>query len=987
MSISRYRAPILVLFLLFSASSRFLAHLLAQQIQPPTISYEGQRVSSIEIGGRPDLDRHQFRDLIAQPVHAPYRQELVDKTIAALKQAGKFQDVQIQVSPEADGLRLLFVLQPAYYIGMYEFGKAEKVFPYTRLLQVSNYQTQEPYTRGRVDEAASNLIDFFHQNGYFTATVEPRLETDASHAVVNVSFDINLRRHAKFGKVQFTGASADETRRLQNGLHSIRARLHNVYLKPGKPYSFGKLQRATTYMQGDLGKQNYLAGRVEHIASRYDPQTNRADITFQVTTGPKITIELRGAHVWKRTQKKLIPIFQENAVDADLVHEGAQDLQSYFQSKGFFDVKVDSRMERQPAGTLIVYQIEKGRRGKVADVDVKGNKNIDDDELLSHVQVARGRFFSRGKFSQQLLRKSVKSLEGIYASGGYSQVKITPNVVNQNGRLQITFMVEEGPQDVVESLRIEGNNSLSPTDFAPQGLNVDPGKPFSQQRMQKDRDQIIATYLDRGYLTANFKATARPIKSDPHKVDVVYTIYEGPQVRTTVVDTVGVVHTRPEIVGRNVPIPTGRPLSETSLLKSESQLYTLGVFDWASVDPLAPITNQSNTEVVVKLHESKRNSIAYGVGFEVINRGGSVPSGTIAVPGLPPIGLPSSFRTSEKRFWGPRGSVQYARRNFRGRAQTLNFTVFAARLDQRLNGNWVNPTFWNTSWSSTVLASAERSTENPIFTSRLGEGGIQFQRFVDRKKTESIFLRYNFRRTNITNLLIPDLVPPEDRNVRLSTLSTAFIRDTRDNALDAHKGIYESVEAGVSPSVLGSNTDFSRFLGQVAYYRAVRPKLVWANSLRLGLEQAFAGAHVPLSERFFSGGGSTLRGFPLNGAGPQRTIPACGDPANPATCTKIRVPVGGQQLFILNSEARFPMPLPLPFINPNNLGGVVFYDGGNVYNSVGFHNFFSNYTNTIGFGVRYATPVGPVRFDIGHNLNPINGISSTQFFVTFGQAF
>src|SRR6266446_3150504 len=100
-----------------------------------------------------------------------------------------------------------------------------------------------------------------------------------------------------------------------------------------------------------------------------------------------------------------------------MVHEGAQDLQSYYQSKGYIDVKVNS-------------------------------------------------------------------LEGIYASGGYSQVKISPNVVNQNGRLQITFMVEEGPQDVVESLRIEGNNSLSPTDFAPQGLKVDPGKPFSQQRMQ-----------------------------------------------------------------------------------------------------------------------------------------------------------------------------------------------------------------------------------------------------------------------------------------------------------------------------------------------------------------------------------------------------------------------------------------------------------------------------------------------------------------------
>src|SRR5258708_17640614 len=191
--------------------------------------------------------------------------------------------------------------------------------------------------------------------------------------------------------------------------------------------------------------------------------------------------------------------------------------------------------------------------------------------------------------------------------------------------------------------------------------------------------------------------------------------------------------------------------------------------------------------------------------------------------------------------------------------------------------------------------------------------------------------------------------------------------------MDAHKGIYESVEAGVSPSALGSNTNFARFLGQAAYYKALKPKLIWANSLRLGLEQPFAGAHIPLSERFFSGGGSTLRGFPLNGAGPQRPIPASGYPTNPATCTQIRVPVGGQQLFILNSEARFPMPLPLPFINPSNLGGGAFYDGGNDYKNLGFHNFLFTYTNTIGVGGSYGRPAGPVRLDNGHNLEPSNG--------------
>ena len=199
--------------------------------------------------------------------------------------------------------------------------------------------------------------------------------------------------------------------------------------------------------------------------------------------------------------------------------------------------------------------------------------------------------------------------------------------------------------------------------------------------------------------------------------------------------------------------------------------------------------------------------------------------------------------------------------------------------------------------------------------------------------------------------------------------------------------MYESLDIGVNPSFLGSNTNFSRFLGQTAYYRHVGGNnVVWANSLRLGFESAFAGAHVPLSERFFSGGGSTLRGFSLNGAGPQRNVAVCSNPADTTTCSQIPAPLGGKQLVIFNSEVRFPIPVDFPLIG-NKLGGVVFYDGGNVYNSIGFHSFLDNYSNTIGFGLRYATPVGPVRIDIGHNLNPVTGVKATQLFITLGQAF
>jgi outer membrane protein insertion porin family len=343
--------------------------------------------------------------------------------------------------------------------------------------------------------------------------------------------------------------------------------------------------------------------------------------------------------------------------------------------------------------------------------------------------------------------------------------------------------------------------------------------------------------------------------------------------------------------------------------------------------------------------------------------------------------LPSNFKTSETTFWGPRATFQYTRNNFRGLGETLTFAALGARLVQRGSASYANPHFIGTNWGSNLTLSAERNSENPIFTSRTGDFGFQLERLLDKKATRTLTLRYDYRQTALTNLLIPDLVSPEDQHVRLSTLSGTFVRDTRDQPLDAHKGMYQTVELGINPTVLGSSVNFARLRAQQAYYKAVGKGIIWANSLRIGVEQEFAGSRVPVSELFFSGGGSTLRGFPLNGAGPQRSVRVCGNPSDPSTCAFIQVPTGGRELFILNSEFRIPLPIK------KGLGVVAFYDGGNVFEHVGFRDFGSNYTNSVGIGLRYATPIGPVRIDLGHNFNALPGIKATQLFITLGQAF
>jgi outer membrane protein assembly factor BamA len=488
--------------------------------------------------------------------------------------------------------------------------------------------------------------------------------------------------------------------------------------------------------------------------------------------------------------------------------------------------------------------------------------------------------------------------------------------------------------------------------------------------------------LNLGYPEASLRSTVTPVPDDPHRVAVTYRIEEGPRVTISQVLYVGGIRSRPDFVERTAGIQARTDLSEGKLLAAGTNLYNTGVFDWADVSPRRPVTTQTEEDVLVRVHEEKRNLLSYGGGFQITPQNGSLSSGVLILPGLPTVGLPPGYTVIQKTKFDPQGSFSYSRLNMRGQGETGSVSALISILDQRGTLSYADRHFRTSNWSAIWSLSAEHTTQNPLYTARVGQASVQFERALDAPKTKRLQLRYTFAQTSLTNLLIQGFVPPEDQSVHLSTLAAAFIRDTRDKPLDAHQGIFQTASFAISPQIFGSSDNVARFFGQTAYYRQVTPWLVWANNFRLGLVWSFAGSHVPFSERYFSGGSDSLRGFPLNGAGPQQEALLCTAADEPSTCTtKVTVPAGGRQLFIFNSEARFPIPLK------SGLGGVFFYDGGNVYDAINFSHFFSGYSNTVGFGLRYQTPVGPVRIDVGQNLNPVPGLRRTQWFVTLGQAF
>jgi hypothetical protein len=174
-------------------------------------------------------------------------------------------------------------------------------------------------------------------------------------------------------------------------------------------------------------------------------------------------------------------------------------------------------------------------------------------------------------------------------------------------------------------------------------------------------------------------------------------------------------------------------------------LHDLGVFEWASVDTRRPITDQTKEDVLIKLHEAGRNEITYGFGLQVARRGGNIPSGTIALPGLPPITSgAANFTADEKTFVSPRGSITFTRYNLRGLAESVSASILVSRLDQRALATYSQPHFRASSWSSLFSASIERTTENPTFEARLAEGSWQLEKPLNKDKTRRIQLRYRF---------------------------------------------------------------------------------------------------------------------------------------------------------------------------------------------------------------------------------------------------
>ena len=942
-------------------------------------SYEGLIVEKIDFPDLPSANTNRLLELIPQKAGGPLERERVRQSIQTLYATGRFADIQAEAERTPDGrVELGFRMRANFFVGeIFVMGEPNPPVA-NQVVNASKLQLGELFTREKVERALTSIKQLMEQNGYYQSRISDEEQAQTETQQMNIVFHIAAGPHARIGHVTVTGNPGFSVGQIQD-----ISKMHTAdYV------TVQRTSRALDRLRKKYQKQDRLLSQVAISSRTYRPETNTVDYAFDIEPGPKVEIIVEGFKISRSQLKKNVPVFEENALDDDLLNEGRRNLLNYMQNLGYFDSKVTVQKKPASAGEMrVTYDIDAGDRHKLLKLVITGNKSFTEDQLRSRMQIqAAGRFLAHGRYSQSLLNADVRNLIfNPYHANGFLEVKITPKVEdNYQGKqndLAITLQIDEGPQTMVGTLQIVGNQIALASPFP--DVNISPGQAFGYSKINEDREIVLNYYFNNGFPNATFEASAKPSPSNPLRMDVTYTIHEGDQVIVDQVFTAGLVHTRPFIVQREIQIKPGDPLSQVDMLNTQKRLYDLGIFSQVDTAVQNPESTEREKNVLVNVQEARRYTFNYGLGLEF------------------QTGQPSSGSNQPLGQTGvsPRVSFGVTRLNFRGLNHTVNLKANVGGLQQRGLISYEAPRWFNNpNWRLTLTAFYDNTVDVTTFTSQRLEGSLQAEQTINKASSMTYRLTYRrVRASNISSTVSSDQIPLLSQPTRVGIPNFSYIRNKRDSDLETTKGNYSTIDGGVADSHFGSEAEFGRLLIQNSTYYSIGrkrnsdQKFVLARSTRIGVETPYGktimpapGAQceetqtcLPLAERFFAGGGNSHRGFGLNQAGPR-------DP-------NTGFPLGGTALFVNNIELRMPPPT-LPFFQ-DNVSFVIFHDAGNVFTNGHdlFHNLlrwsqkdpdlcehlatanqcdYSYISHAIGIGVRYKTPVGPVRFDFGYNLNP-----------------
>jgi outer membrane protein assembly complex protein YaeT len=929
-----------------------------------------------------EVNEPTFSQIIETAVDRPLSLVQVRESIEQLFSLGRFEDVAVDASLDNGRVALLYVLTPIHPVSRIRFtGSVSRpgidVGALKRAI-ADRYGAAPPV--GRTTDMVRILTDSLVESGYLHPNINPVVQLEHNPERATLSFDVDSGDRTMIGEVEIVGQPTVARPEL----------LQRLGLNRGAPYQREAINTRIERYVEDRRRQGYYEAKITP-AVRFADADRLANLTVTVDPGPRVRVVFAGDPLPTDKRDELVPVAREGSVDEDLLEDSSNRIEEYLRGLGYRDAKAPYTRQTANGELAVTFTIARGAQYRVTRLEITGNEAVSEAELTPLLRTKVGEPFSDNK-----LDADATAIEDVYRRRGFAAVRAPSAADPQrtgNSAAQVPvivrFVVNEGPRTVVDSVTLEGNEAIDTASLRSR-LVLTSGAPFLPGQLTVDRDVIQTAYYDLGY--PNATVTPQTVFGDNNsRVAVTYAIREGTQVFVDHVLIVGNVRTSSETIERELQLGPGDPFGLHALNESQRRLSALGLFRRVRLSELRH-GDDTKRDLLVTVDEAPATTIGGGFGAE----------GRMRV-----VSNEQTGGIAEQKFEvAPRMFVEYGRRNLFGRNRSINlygsvslhlqnqdaFATGPRFTEYRLLGTYREPRLLNTAADGLLTASLEQQFRSS-FSYRRNAVTAQAARRLTRDW--SVTGAYQIQRTELIETNVdPSLGPLIARlfstePLRLSSFGASLIRDTRDDTVNPTTGVYVSASGQLAALAIGSEVGYlkSFFTAQKFRQLAGANGIVLAGSARLGLATEFDLLNpIPEPERFFAGGDTTVRGFALDTLGVRHSPP---DPLTD-TIDPNGFPIGGNATVIFNGELRVPVA--------GGLSVVSFFDTGNVFQRVSTMNL-SEFRNAVGFGVRYKSPFGPLRVDLGFKTHleafPCNSDnpavtcleSRPALHISFGQAF
>ncbi|MFI5177438.1 MAG: POTRA domain-containing protein [Vicinamibacterales bacterium] len=943
--------------------------------QDPIDRYVGLTITGVrfEIDGRPDTTG-ALSGLVDLKVGQPLRIADLRSSVQRLVSVGDFDDVSPVAIDATGGVDILFKLSARHPVDRMDFTGDTGLLPGELSKRVKDQYGGMP-TNVPPGKVTQVVRDILNDEGYLSADASVSVEKRSNPDRATLVFVVTAGKRARITEVVVNNRA--------QAVFSTEQLQTRTGVAVEQPYRLGEINSALAALRDDLQAKGYYAA-VASIEPVVAADGTSVTVTLTVDAGPRVEVRWTGDPAPPGRVDDFVPIARERAVDDDLLDDSRVRIEDALRADGYANGQVKMTKDTSTPGVLIVtFDIVRGSRFRVDHVEIPAGLHLTTPtfEMLFGIKAGDVLNTARVDAGLRQIRAKYRSLGFYTVQATYEQEQIART--DSAGEVWVVLRprIAEGPQGLVKVLRFARDTARIPEADLKAKMRSKQDEPYVAAYLPGDQDALASLYLDRGFRSASVDIK-RTFAEDGQAVTLTVEVSEGPQIIVADIQVIGNQSVSDAAVIEEMTLKPGDPFGESARFESQRRISDMGVFRRVTVDEAPRLPGETRAHVIVTVDEAPATTVSYG---------GGVDAGRLTRTASDGVGQEDYIAVS------PRGFFAIQRRNLGGRNRSVDFFTRVSAKPTSAPGDPTRDGRGYGFLEGKVLATyRERhvfGTDADLLIGGTLEQGLRptfnFQHKAAsaellRKLTPqlSVSARYALDYSKLFNSRIePQDQLPIDRffpQVRLSLVSASLLSDRRNDGVAPSHGTLASADAEVAARKLGSEIGYFKMFMQGAVYHALTAnrRVVFAGRAELGLAWGFErvvtlpnapptlttnengqptlGANLPASVRFFAGGSTTVRGFQQDRLGVPEILDGNG------------LSNGGNGLVVLNAELR---TIVLSLFG-RNLAGAIFTDSGNVFAQAADVDL-SRLRGSAGFGVRYDSPLGPIRLDFGRKFSRI----------------